>query len=196
MAKCKRCGASILFAKKFKVDGGVICSNCNKALNQSVNVPLTSKNDIQIHVDVAPEVKPRTAKKEYFFLVHDLDYDFIEKYRKSETDKEDLWDGMSFNDIRETCYEGDKIYKYPDMDVYLEFKDAVKDDNPALEVYLDDHMIGYVPKTKVKKTKQLLADGTNWKAELYGGSYQYLKGNYVDEWFDDVKIRVTFTLPE
>lgn len=199
MAKCMRCGASMIFAKKIKVEGGVICTSCSKALglNQSVTVPLTSKNDIQVHVDVAPEVKPRIAKKEYFFLVHDLDEEFIEKYRKSETDKEDLWEGMSFNDIRENCYEGDKIYKYPDLDLYLEFKEATLDDNPALEVYLDDHMVGYVPKTKVKKTKKLLADDkVSWKAELYGGDYQYLKGNYVDEWFDKVNIRVTFTWSE
>ena len=197
MAKCDNCGKSLFLSKKVQLKDAVICGSCSKALgvDRFTYPEVVSLNElnkeITIHTQTLEE-KP-APKNEYFFLVHDLDEDFIEKYRKEETDHEDLWEGMSFNDIRETCDEDDKIYKYPELDVYLEFKESTLDGNPALEVYLDDHMVGYVPKTKVNKTKKLLADNVDWSAELYGGDYRYLKGTYVDEWFDKVNIRVTFT---
>lgn len=205
MARCKRCGTSLLFASKTKLQDAVLCTSCSNALQLYRYYDLSRCRYDQVKYGYEPTVTTtvrsepvtRPKQKEYFFLVHDLDEEFVEKYRKQEIDKEDRYEGMSFNDMRAECDDGDKIYKYPELDVYLEFKESTLDGNPALEVYLDDHMVGYVPKTKVSRTKKLLADDkVSWSAELYGGDYRILKGTYVDEWFDKVNIRVTFTWSE
>lgn len=203
MAKCFRCGKSLLFKKTFQLKDAVVCERCAEELTLFKYIPLDyySYNDVKDGFNAYLQRKNENttttttktkAQAPYFFLVHDLDGEFVEKYRKENTDKEDLYEGMSFNDIRETCYEGDKIYKYPPMPVYPDFKETTRDGKPALEVYLDDHLIGYVPKTKVSKVKKLLSENASWSAELYGGDYQYLKGTYVDEWFDKVNIKVSF----
>lgn len=201
MAKCKKCGKSLFLKKKIQLSDAEVCESCSTelGLDQCAYPPAFKYEDIKdgYQTYLERQRKAAAARKEYFFLVHDLDGEFIEKYRKENTDKEDLWDGMTFKDIRDNCYEGDKIYKYPEMKVYPDFKESTLDGNPALEVYLDDHMVGYVPKTKVSKAKKLLEDeNVTCTAELYGGDYQYLKGNYVEEWFDKVNIKVTFNWTE
>ena len=198
MAKCIRCGKSLLFKKHYQLKDAVVCDKCGSELSLNRYNPLIcfTYDDVKDGVEAYLQRRQAAAapkKDPFFFLVHDLDTDFIDEYRKENTEKEDLYEGMSFNDIREDCYEGDKIYKYPPMKVDLYFKPTTIDDKPAMEVYLDGHMIGHVPKTKVNKTKKLLADeNVSWSAELYGGDYQYLKGTYVDEWFDKINIKVTF----
>lgn len=186
MAKCIRCGKSLLFGR-IKMRDADICKNCIDDLGFSGKIDNYTascykwddvKNGIQAYWD---RQNAKSAAK-YVFNVHwddDRTDDILERYQKNWIAREDQYDGMSKKEIKESCVPGEKIFKYPPLDVDVELKEGEIDGNQAVLVYLldgeKDPLIGYAPKTKAKKILQLLSEhNPNVSAELSGGDYREL----------------------
>lgn len=187
MAKCIRCERGGLFKKLLPLSNydAYICADCFKELGYDPknDMPLLYRYDEIKEGRAAAEAR-RAAKAaaHYEFNVHwddEKTEDILEKFQREWTDREDRYEGMTKKDIRESCVPGEKIFKYPPLDVDLELKRGEIDGKTAVLVYLIDGaknpLIGYAPKTKAKKILQLLDEHQVYmSAELSGGDYREL----------------------
>lgn len=183
MAKCKRCGRSLMLGG-IRLADAVICKACLDELGFSDRISRTTasiykwddvKDGIKAYYD---RLNAKNAAQ-YMFNVQWEDpavEDVLEKYQKSWTDREDRYEGMTKKDVRETCVPGEKVFKYPPLDVDVELRPDQIDSKPAILVYLidgkDPRLIGHAPKTKAKKIIELLRDpNLRISAELSGGDF-------------------------
>ena len=187
MAKCKKCGRGIgIFNAGVKLSGDVpICNSCLKSLGfdpKSDNPAYLRYEDIKDGRAAYDQKRAARAAACYEFNVHWDDEKIeriLEKYQREYTSPEDRYDGMTKQDIKEMGMPGEKFFKYPPLDVYVELKEDKIDGKAAILVYLLDgdetKLIGYAPKTKAKKILQILSEhDVQMSAELSGGDYREL----------------------
>lgn len=207
MSKCVRCNRSTLLRGKVELSDSVICSICFKALGfDKYDADSRMKYaDIKDGKASYQALKNARYNARYEFLVHfdsDKTVDRLEKYQKEWTEREDQYEGMRIQDIKEEGVYDHKYYKYPPLDVDLEIFEAAVDGKPAVGFNLIDGknnpFIGYAPKTKARKILSLIKEHDRLKmsAELTGGNYRKLcdRGSYdyvSDDYDDPIKIRVT-----
>lgn len=203
--KCPHCGKNIsLFNRGVQLNDGFICRTCFQGLGFDLKSDVSATKCAYTYSAIKDGknalIEREKAKRDahYDFLVHwddDKIWDILERYQKQNTDREYKYEGYTMRELKESGLYGEKIYKYPPLDVSVELKE--KDDN--IDVYLfdgdKDVLIGHPPKTKVKKIKTLTKELENYfiHATLSGGDYWKLKDNgYVeDDWSDDLKVKVS-----
>lgn len=183
MAKCKKCGRSLLIGGVRLADA-VICKSCLEDLGfanriSSSTASLYKWDDVKDGIRAYWDRQNAKAAAHYEFNVQWEDpvvEEFLERYQRAWTDREDQYEGMTKKEVRETCLPGEKIFKYPPLDVDVELKPAEIDGKPAVLVYLVDVkdliLLGRAPKTKAKKIIKLLEDPSiRISAELSGGDF-------------------------
>ena len=187
MAKCIRCGRGGLLRQMLLLYGNEskICTDCYKALGFHPKDDLSllyRYEDIKDGREVYEERRFARLQAHYDFNVHltEEGYEIAEKYQRLWTDREDRYEGMTKREIKENGVPGEKYFKYPPMDVGLDLVPVEVDGRPMIEVYLltdkkKDPLIGYAPKTKVKKILQLIDEhDIRMRAELSGGEFREL----------------------
>ena len=187
MAKCIRCKRGGLFRKMLPLSNhdSWICVACYQDLGFDPKDDLSllyRYNEIAGGKAAMNALRAAKAAAHYIFNVHSEDdniYDTLERYQRKWTDREDRYEGLTKRDILETCAPGEKIFKYPPLDVDVELKEDEVDGKVAVLVYLVDGdrcpLIGHAPKTKAKRILQLLSEhDVVVSAELSGGDYREL----------------------
>lgn len=185
--KCAKCGRRIgLFNPGVSLSGSdSICFSCFRDLGfdpKSDSAMYLCYSDISEGRSVYELKRNARAAAHYVFNVHWSDEKtnkILEKYQKDWTDPDDRYDGMSKRDIMEACAPGDKVFKFPPLDIDVELSEGIVDSKPAVLVRLIDGknnpLIGCAPKTKARKIIQLLSEhDVRISAELSGGDYREL----------------------
>ena len=186
MAKCIKCGRGIGLFRKAVIlnDDDSICEACYRELGFD---PATDFSRGMRYEDIkagrAAYVERRNAKlnAHYDFNVHwddERTEKILERYQKEWTDREDRYEGMTKKELRESGSPGEKVFRYPPLDVDVELRASEIDGKPAVLVSLIDGrknpLIGYAPKTKAKKILQLIdehSESVRISAELSGGDF-------------------------
>lgn len=199
---CKNCGKRYgLFKKGIRLKDAVICEGCLTGFGWPVDdyepayLPLDT---VRVGRERYKEYQREFYAAIYTFPLHwddeKIDHK-LERYQKFWTDSEDIYDGYrTYSDLKESELYGEKIYKYPPLDVTIEYK--INGD--VVEFYLYDgersYFVGTPAKTKNKKVIKILNENDPIiSAELSGGHYRKLEySGYVnDDWDDEIKIHVT-----
>ena len=203
--KCEKCGKNIgLFNPGVTLkDGFNVCNKCMKELGfDKDNAKYYVWDEIRFGREKWLQYKNAKAAANYVFLAHSDDpkvEKLLKKYQRDNTDKEDKYDGYTVRELKESCDYGTRHYEYPPLDVYAELREAEVDGKLTYEIYIFDGekaaLVGYPPKTKVKKIREILGKyPVCVKGEIEGGHYMQLKDNgwvetdYPDE---DMKVRIT-----
>lgn len=151
-----------------------------------------------------PMTAPKTKKNTYDFIVKsdsDESDKELDAYQKFWTDKEDRYEGYTLREFKANAYIGDKVYKYPPLDVTVRLEAFIAEEDGAVTItaYLLDGekeiRIGTAAKTKAKKILRILQQNNpKISAELYGGNYWKMEGSgYVEDAWDEVlTVRVYF----
>lgn len=158
--------------------------------------------------DPVPAPTPIQKKETYEFIAHCADEKCekrLQKYQKLMTDPEDKYDGMKLMEFKEEGYPGDKVWQYPPLDVDVDLKPEVaEDESVTIHVYIPDYddygneemmYVGTAAKTKGKKILRLMQEhDPDITGELYGGKYWKMEDSgYVDDRWDEVlTVRVYF----
>ena len=186
MAKCKKCGRGIgLFRKAVLLnDNDSICEACYRELGFDPKTDFSQGlRFCEIKDGKSAYIERRNARMSahYDFNVHWDDErtdKILERYQKDWTDREDRYEGMTKREFKECGGPGDKVFKYPPLDVDVELSRGEIDGKAAVLVSLIDGgknpLIGYAPKTKAKKILQLIDEhneSIRISAELSGGDF-------------------------
>ena len=145
-------------------------------------------------------VQPKRLENEYEFIVHcDRSDSALLHYQKANTDPDDMYNGMSMKEFKEDGVSGDKVYKYPPLDVPVKLSAFIGEDG-SVEISgiivdgYDDILVGKAAKTKGKKILKILQEEKpKITAVLSGGYYWKIEqSGYVnDDWQEDYKMIVT-----
>lgn len=150
-----------------------------------------------------PVPAPLPVKKEIYDFIAKCDneksHKELEAYQKFWTEPEDKYNGMRLLEFKREGYPGDKVYKYPPLDVAIRLEAFIPDDgsNPSVKVFIltadDDIYVGTAAKTKAKKIIRICTEkAPKITGELYGGKYWKIEDSgYVDDrWEEDLTVRV------
>lgn len=186
MSKCIRCGRGGLLRRMLPLSNNDarICEACYRELGFDPKDGLSmiySYDEIKNGREAYLQRRVARAAARYEFNVHwddERTEAVLERYQRDWTDREDRYEGLTKKGLREDGSPGEKVFKYPPLDVDVELRQDVIDGKAAVLVYLidgkKDPLIGHAPKTKARKILQLLdehSESVRISAELSGGDF-------------------------